>query len=386
VQLRGPLGAEFAGFVVAIDAGYYDAVGLDVQLVEGAPPIDAVAQASVSDGPEFVVAWVPAVLQRRGAGQSDLVDIGQVFQRSGTLSISPVDAEITRPADLKDRRVGVFGNGDGLEIVAGAGAAGLRPGTDLTLVTQTGELDGPIPRSLDVAQASIYDGFARVLESRAPKGGLYQPNDLNVINWNDHGTAMLQDAVFARAAWLDDDGNTDIARRFLRASFRGWIRCQEAPADCVQAVLAAGASAGAGAGAGASAGPGGAGPSPAPGASGAAAGAASAGAGASAGAAAGAGASAGTGGRRPGAGHLAWGLNEVNPLIWPAPAGIGVVDPDRWEHTVAVCLAAGIIPTAPGAEAYRTDLAVAALSELSDLDTTGSSFVKGSVDITAGGE
>jgi NitT/TauT family transport system substrate-binding protein len=378
--LRGPLGAEFAGFVAAVDAGYYDALGLDVTLVPGTASTDPVALGSESDGPEFVVAWVPAVLQRRGVGQSDLVDIGQVFQRSGTLSISPVDAAITRPADLKDRRVGILGNGDGLEIVAGLRAAGLRPDTDLTLVTQAGELDGPVPRSLDVAQASIYDGFARVLESRAPKGGLYQPNDLDVINWNDHGTAMLQDAVFARAAWLDGGGNEDVARRFLRASFRGWIRCQEAPADCVQAILAAevgAAPSGPNAAAGTSAPPG---TSARPAAS---QGVAASGA---PGTSAEPGASTGTGRAGPGAGHLAWGLNEVNPLIWPAPAGIGVMDPDRWRHTVDVCLAAGIIPAVPGDDAYRTDLAASALAELSDLDTTGSSFVNGSVDITAGGE
>lgn len=365
VQLRGPLGAEFAGFVEAVDAGYYDAVGLDVELVPATASTDPVALGSASDGPEFVVAWLPAVLERRGAGKSDLIDIGQVFQRSGTLSIALVAAEVTRPTDLKDHRVGILDNGDGLEVVAGMRAAGLRPDTDVTLVTQTGELDGPIPRSLDVAQASIYDGFARVLESRAPKGGLYQPNDLDVINWNDHGTAMLQDAVFARAAWLDSAANEAVALRFLRASFRGWIRCQEAPADCVQAMLAAESGAGP------------TGPDASPGTSAPSAGTA-------------AGSVAPRVSARPGAtagaGHLAWGLNEVNPLIWPAPAGIGVMDPDRWQHTVEVCLAAGIIPAAPGDGAYRTDLAAAALADLSDLDTTGSSFVKGSVDITPGGE
>ena len=74
-------------------------------------------------------------------------------------------------------------------------------------------------------------------------------------------------------------------------------------------------------------------------------------------------------------------MNEVNPLIWPSPAGIGVMDPDAWQHTVDVCVAAGVIPDAPGADAYRTDLAEAALATLEGLDTTGEAFVKGTVEI-----
>jgi hypothetical protein len=41
-------------------------------------------------------------------------------------------------------------------------------------------------------------------------GELYQPEDLNVIDYNEVGTAMLQDAIFARASWLED-GNEDVA-------------------------------------------------------------------------------------------------------------------------------------------------------------------------------
>ena len=86
--------------------------------------------------------------------------------------------------------------------------------------------------------AMIYNEYAQVLETTNPATGeLYQPEDLNVINYNDVGTAMLQDAIWARAAWLAEPGNEDIATKFLAASFEGWQYCRDNPDECVDIVL-----------------------------------------------------------------------------------------------------------------------------------------------------
>ena len=116
---------------------------------------------------------------------------------------------------------------------------------------------------------------------------------------------MLQDAIYARASWLAQPGNEDVAVRFLKASFQGWIYCRDNPADCVQYTLKNGSTLG--------------------------------------------------------AGHQAWQMNEVNALVWPSPNGIGIMDPALWQQTVDVSLGAGIIKAAPPADAYRTDLAQKAL-------------------------
>ena len=165
-----------------------------------------------------------------------------------------------------------------------------------------------LQRQIDVAEAMIYNEYAQVLEAINPDTGeLYQPEDLNVIDYNDEGTAMLQDALFARKAWLDQEGNEDVATRFLEASFRGWIFCRDNPDKCIEYTVDQGSTLG--------------------------------------------------------AGHQAWMMNEINPLIWPSPNGIGMMDKALWDQTVAVSIEAGIIPEAPPAEAYRTDLAEAALAE-----------------------
>ena len=381
VQLRGQIRAEFAGLIDAIDEGYYDAADLDVTLVETPEGEDPVAAGSATDGPEFTIAWVPAVLAARGSGGSDLVDIGQVFQRSGTLSISRRDDDITDPAGFRGKIVGTFGFGDGIEVLAAAMKAGLKPDTDFHVATQDGDLDGALPRRLDVAQTTIYDGYARVLESRNPQtGARYTTSDLNVIDWYDEGTALLQDAIFSRASWLAVDGNDAIAQRFLKATFQGWIHCRDHPDDCVQATIVAGERPVVSTGS--------AGGSPAPGIASQRPPATPKPAASSGTPIPSASPSTVPPTGRPtfGPGHTKWSMNEVNALIWPAPAGIGVVDPAVWQHTMDVCLAAGAISSPATSDAIRTDLAKAAVAELPEFDTTGLSFAKSIVEITPNGE
>ncbi len=331
LQLSWPRGAAAAGYIAAIEQGFYEAAGLDVTIVDGGPEVESHVLAAAPDGPEFTVAWLPRMLVARDGGATDLVNIAQVFQRSGTLSVSWRGTDVTGPEGFLGKRVEIRDFGDGAEVLAAARMAGLDPETDFRTSIGGVEPASLLARQVDVAQTTLYDGYARILETTDPRtGSLYRPDDLNVINYRDEGTAMLQDGIYARAAWLAEPGNDDVARRFLTASFEGWIHCRDHAGECVSAVMDAGATAG--------------------------------------------------------AGHLAWGINEVNGLIWPSPAGIGVMDPALWEHTVEVALGAGIIAAAPDDTAYRSDLAGAAVASIATLDVQGRSFVRGSVEITPGGE
>ncbi len=329
LQLQWTPQAQFAGYFAAKEQGYFEAAGLDVTIMDGGPTVVPQQVGSAPDGPEFTISWVPKVLEAREAG-SDLVNVAQIFQRSGTLSVSWKDSNITKPADFKGKKIGVWDFGNEYEVTAGAKLVGLEQGTDYEKVIQPFDMTLLLSREIDVAEAMIYNEYAQVLEAANPETGeLYQPTDLNVINWNDEGSAMLQDALFVRAAWLGEDGNEAVTQAFLKASFQGWIYCRDNPDDCIQYTVNAGS-------------------------------------------------------QLP-AGHQRWMMNEINPLVWPSANGIGLMDPALWQQTVDVSLAAGIIKAAPPADAYRTDLAEAALAELADADTKGASFVKGTVEVTAGG-
>jgi NitT/TauT family transport system substrate-binding protein len=329
LQLQWAPQAQFAGYFAAQELGYYEDEGLDVELVAGGPDVIPQQAGSAADGPEFTISWVPKVLEAREAG-SDLVNIAQVFQRSGTLSVAWADSDIDGPEDFADKKIGVWDFGNEFEVTAAARAEGLEEGVDYEKVIQPFDMLLFLSRDIDVAEAMIYNEYAQVLEAENPDTGeLYQPEDMNVIDYNEVGTAMLQDAIFARASWLAEEGNEDVATRFLRASFRGWMHCRDNPEDCIEFTVNAGSTLG--------------------------------------------------------TGHQAWMMNEINPLIWPSPDGIGIMDEGLWQQTVDISLESEIITEEPPSDAYRTDLAEAALEGI-DGDTAGDGFTKGSVEVTPGGE
>lgn len=330
LQLQWAPQAQFAGYFAARDQGFYEAEGLEVDILDGGPDVVPQVVGSDPNGPEFTISWVPKVLEVRAADQSDLVNIAQIFQRSGTLSVAFAEAGIDSPEDFAGKNVGVWGFGNEYEVIAAARQAGLEDGTDYTKVTQPFDMSLLLNGEVDVAEAMIYNEYAQVLETVDPETDeLYQPEDLTVIDYNAVGTAMLQDAIFAREAWLIEEDNEDVAERFLRASFQGWMHCRENPDDCIQATVDAGSTLG--------------------------------------------------------EGHQAWMMNEVNPLIWPSPDGIGAMPEETWQQTVDISVEAGIIAAAPDETAYRTDLAEAARADIEG-DVTGEGFTKGTVQVTRGGE
>ena len=337
LQLQWAPQAQFAGYFAADAQGYYKAENLEVDILDGGPTIVPQQVGSAPDGPEFTISWVPKVLEAREGG-SDLVDIAQVFQRSGTLSVTWKDSGLDDPCKLAGKKVGVWDFGNEFEVTAGLAAAcgltpGLENGGDATKqyqkVIQAFDMVAFLNREIDAAEAMIYNEYAQVLEATNPATGeLYKPEDLNVINWNDVRSAMLQDAIFARDAWLKEGTNRDVAVRFVRASLKGWIYCRDNPADCVGYTTAAGS--------------------------------------------------------QLGAGHQNWMMNEVNALVWPSAGGVGVLDPIAWNQTVQVAKQAGIIKQDPSTGAYDATIATEALAGVEG-DTKAESFTKGTVEVTPGG-
>src|SRR3990172_6352799 len=125
VQLQWVPQAQFAGYYAADALGFWEEQGLDVTLIDGGPDVVPQLVGSAPKGPEFTTSWVPKVLEVVDAGQSDLVNIAQVFQRSGPLSVSWADSPVASPADFAGKKVGVWDFGNEYEVTAAASEAGL---------------------------------------------------------------------------------------------------------------------------------------------------------------------------------------------------------------------------------------------------------------------
>jgi NitT/TauT family transport system substrate-binding protein len=335
LQLQWVTQAQFAGYFAAKDQGYYKANCLDVTLVESAP--DVVPQQQLADGQvDFAIAWVPKALATREAG-ANIVDIAQIFGRSGTLGVSFKDKNITKVADYKGKQVGNWGFGNEYEIFAGLKKSSLDPTKDVSLVSQQFDMNGLLSGDIDVAEAMTYNEYAQVLEAKNPATGqLYKPEDLNVVSYEKEGVGMLQDAIWADGAKLANDAAyKDMAVRFVAASLKGWIYCRDNPEKCRDLVVAAGS--------------------------------------------------------QLGASHQLWQMNEVNKLIWPSTKGIGVLDQAAWDRTVQIAqgtpnLEGKTVLTKPPTDgAYTTEIVEAAQKLLGDADTKGADFKPLDVQLNAGG-
>ena len=173
LQLQWFIQAQFAGYFAAQDQGFYDDRCLDVEIVEGG--VDIVPQQQLADGAvDFALAWVPKALATREAG-ANIVDIAQVFQRSGTLQVSFKDANITSPAEFAGHTIGNWGFGNEYEIFAALAAVDLDPATDVSLVQQDFNMDGLLSGDIDAAEAMTYNEYAQVLEAVNPDTGSCTP-------------------------------------------------------------------------------------------------------------------------------------------------------------------------------------------------------------------
>ncbi|MGA1290441.1 MAG: ABC transporter substrate-binding protein, partial [Ilumatobacteraceae bacterium] len=140
LQLQWFIQAQFAGYFAAQDQGFYADQCLDVTIVEGG--VDIVPQTELANGNvDFAISWVSKALASREAG-ADIVNIAQVFQRSGTLQVSFKDKNITSPEDFAGKKIGNWGFGNEFEIFAALTKAGLDPAADVTLVQQQFDMVG----------------------------------------------------------------------------------------------------------------------------------------------------------------------------------------------------------------------------------------------------
>ena len=192
LQLKWVTQAQFAGYYAAKAKGYYTAAGLDVNIKQGGPDITP-EQVVASGQAEFGIDWLPSLLSSRDKG-SDLVNIAQVYARSGMTQLTWKDSGIDTIAKMRGKKVGNWLFGNEFELFAALVKAGMDPTKNkgVTIVQQPFDMNLFLQRKIDSASAMTYNELAQVLETKNPKTGkLYQLKDLNVITMEDgrHGDA-----------------------------------------------------------------------------------------------------------------------------------------------------------------------------------------------------
>ena len=232
LQLKWVVQAQFAGYLVAKDKGFYKEAGLDVTIKPGGPDI-APPQVIAGGGADVVVEWMPAALAAREKGVA-LVNIAQPFKRSGMMLTCRAETGIKTPADLKGRTLGVWFFGNEYPFMSWMAKLGNK--TDgsaggVKVLKQGFNVDPLLQKQADCISTMTYNEYWQVIDGGIPADRLV------VFKYEDQGVATMEDGLYALESKLADPKFTERMARFVKASLKGWEYARANPAEAVKIVL-----------------------------------------------------------------------------------------------------------------------------------------------------
>jgi NitT/TauT family transport system substrate-binding protein len=233
LQLKWVTQAQFAGYYVAKDKGFYAEENLDVTILPGGPDI-APTQVIAGGGADVVVEWMPAALAAREKGVP-LVNIAQPFKSSGMMLTCLKETGITKPEDFKGKVLGVWFFGNEYPFLSWMSQLGIPTagGADGVEVLKQGfNVDPLLQKQAACISTMTYNEYWQVIDA-----GL-APDDLVTFKYQDMGVATMEDGLYALEGSLADPAFAEKMVRFVRASMKGWKYAEENPDEAAMIVLA----------------------------------------------------------------------------------------------------------------------------------------------------
>lgn len=232
LQLKWVVQAQFAGYLVAKDKGFYKEAGLDVTIKPGGPDI-APPQVIAGGGADVVVEWMPAALAAREKGVA-LVNIAQPFKRSGMMLTCRAETGIKTPADLKGRTLGVWFFGNEYPFMSWMAKLGNK--TDgsaggVKVLKQGFNVDPLLQKQADCISTMTYNEYWQVIDAG------YRPEHLVAFNYTDQGVSTLEDGLWVLESKLKDPAFVDKMARFVKASMKGWDYARKNQEEAARIVL-----------------------------------------------------------------------------------------------------------------------------------------------------
>jgi NitT/TauT family transport system substrate-binding protein len=234
LQLKWVTQAQFAGYFVAKDKGYYKEADLDVTINPGGPDI-APEQVIAGGGADVIIDWMPAALAAREKGVG-LVNISQPFKKSGMELTCRAETGIKTPADLKGRTLGVWFSGNEYPFLSWMSKLGYKtdgsPG-GVKVLKQGFNVDPLLQKQADCISTMTYNEYWQVIDAG------YKPSQLVLFKYEDEGVATLEDGLYAMDGKLKDAAFVGRMARFVKASMKGWDFARKSPDDAAKITLAA---------------------------------------------------------------------------------------------------------------------------------------------------
>ena len=232
IQLKWVTQAQFAGYYVAQDKGYYQSEGLDVTIKPGGPDIGT-PQVLAGGGADVIVDWMPSALASREKGVA-LVNIAQIFKKSGMMLTCRKDSGIKSPSDFRGKTLGVWFYGNEYPFLSWMSKLGI-PTTGgsngVTVLKQGFNVDPILQKQAECVSTMTYNEYWQIVDA-----GL-SPSELVVYKYEDQGVSTLEDGLYVLENELRNKAFVSKMARFLKASIKGWNYAGDHPDEAADIVL-----------------------------------------------------------------------------------------------------------------------------------------------------
>ncbi|WDA12116.1 ABC transporter substrate-binding protein [Paracoccus marcusii] len=233
LQLKWVTQAQFAGYYVAQEKGFYEEEGVNLTILPGGPDI-APTQVLAGGGADVIVEWMPAALAAREKGLP-MVNIAQPFKASGMMLTCLKESGISDPAtDFAGKTLGVWFAGNEYPFLSWMNTLGLSTegGPEgVTVLKQGFNVDPLLQKQAACISTMTYNEYWQVIDA-----GIAE-DDLVTFKYEDQGVATLEDGLYVLEETLEDSEKVTDLVGFIRASMRGWQYAAENPEEAAQIVL-----------------------------------------------------------------------------------------------------------------------------------------------------
>lgn len=234
VQMKWVPQAQFAGYYVAQAKGYYKEAGLDVTIKPGGPDVSPV-QVIAGKSADAIVNWMPDALAAREAGVP-LVNIAQVFDKSGLMLTCKKSSGVSTPKDLKGKTLGVWFGGNEYPFLNWMAKLGYKTDSDIKVLKQGFNVDPLLQNQAACISTMIYNEYWQVIDAGVKE------SDLVTFFYEKEGAASLEDGLYVLESSLKDPKFVAKMAKFLKATFKGWNDAVKNPEEAAKIVVAQDAS------------------------------------------------------------------------------------------------------------------------------------------------
>jgi NitT/TauT family transport system substrate-binding protein len=211
---------QFAGYYMAKEKGIYEKYGLDVTIMNGGYEHDVTA--SLKRGEiDFGVLFLYTGVMERAQG-TKLVNIGQIFQRSGIMFAAKKTSGIQTLKDFNGKKIGVWRS------VAKELTAGFlkKHGIEAEIVPFNTANNVLLQDAVDISVMMHYNEYKTLINS-----GI-NPDEIATFYFNDYGLNFPEDGIYCMETTLKAD--PERCRKFVGASIEGWTYALAHPEETLE--------------------------------------------------------------------------------------------------------------------------------------------------------